>query len=129
MSGWIGASKKNSLESMAYNDNDRAIETARRINMPRVAIIGAGLIGRSWAIVFAQAGWDVALQDAAPGAAEAGLGPVAAGLSELSAAGLVTDAGAAAARVRAAASLADALDGASYVQENTPETVEAKQAI
>jgi 3-hydroxyacyl-CoA dehydrogenase len=29
----------------------------------RVAIIGAGLIGRSWAIVFAGGGFDVALYD------------------------------------------------------------------
>ena len=34
-----------------------------------------------------------------------------------------------AARVRAAKSVADALDGATYVQENVPETVEAKRAI
>ena len=27
--------------------------------MPTVAIVGAGLIGRAWAIVFARAGWDV----------------------------------------------------------------------
>ena len=31
--------------------------------MPRIAVIGAGLIGRSWAIVFARAGWQVALHD------------------------------------------------------------------
>ena len=35
--------------------------------MPRIAVIGAGLIGRSWAIVFARAGWEVALHDAASG--------------------------------------------------------------
>ena len=29
--------------------------------MPRVAIIGSGLIGRAWAMVFARAGWDAAL--------------------------------------------------------------------
>jgi 3-hydroxyacyl-CoA dehydrogenase len=38
--------------------------------MPRVAVIGAGLIGRSWSIVFAGAGWDVALFDAAADAIE-----------------------------------------------------------
>jgi len=32
----------------------------------RVAIIGAGLIGRAWAIVFARAGCDVTLYDANP---------------------------------------------------------------
>lgn len=31
--------------------------------MLRVAIVGSGLIGRSWAVVFARAGYDVALYD------------------------------------------------------------------
>ena len=31
--------------------------------MPSAAIVGAGLIGRSWAIVFARAGWEVRLTD------------------------------------------------------------------
>ena len=43
--------------------------------------------------------------------------------------GLVADPKGSAARVRAAKSVADALDGASYVQENVPETVDAKRAI
>ena len=51
--------------------------------MPRIAVIGAGLIGRSWAIVFAAAGWEVALYDADPQAAEAALGGVADGLADL----------------------------------------------
>lgn len=97
--------------------------------MPRVAMVGAGLIGRSWAIVFASGGWDVALHDAAPGAAEAALGPVAEGLQQLAVQGLIGDAKAAAARVRAAGSLADALDGVSYVQESVAENVDAKRAI
>jgi L-gulonate 3-dehydrogenase len=97
--------------------------------MPRVAMVGAGLIGRSWAIVFSSGGWDVALHDAAPGAAEAALGLVAEGLQQLAAQGLIDDAKAAAARVRAAASLADALDDVSYVQESVAENVDAKRAI
>jgi 3-hydroxyacyl-CoA dehydrogenase len=31
------------------------------------AIVGAGLIGRAWAVVFARAGWQVRLFDAAAG--------------------------------------------------------------
>jgi L-gulonate 3-dehydrogenase len=95
----------------------------------RVAIIGSGLIGRSWAIVFAGGGFDVALYDAAPGVAVAARGLVSEGLDELSAHGLVEDATVAAARVRAATSLADALDGAGHVQESSPETLEEKRAI
>src|SRR5262249_58733063 len=43
--------------------------------------------------------------------------------------GLADDPAGAAARVRVAATVAAALDGASFVQENVPETVEAKRAI
>jgi len=95
----------------------------------RVAIIGSGLIGRSWAIVFAGAGFDVALHDALPGVADSARALVAEGLDELAAHGLLADAEAAAERVRAATSLAEALDGAGHVQENTPETLEAKRAV
>src|ERR1700732_3808922 len=97
--------------------------------MPRVAIIGSGLIGRAWAVVFARAGWDAAMYDAVDGGAATALGLVAEGLDELAKHGLVQDPKGAAARVRAAKSMADALDGASYVQENVPETRDAKRAI
>jgi L-gulonate 3-dehydrogenase len=97
--------------------------------MPRVAIIGSGLIGGAWATVFARAGWDVAMYDAIGGAADKALGLVAEGLDELAKHGLVQEPKGTAARVRAAKSMADALDGASYVQENVPETLDAKRAI
>ena len=77
--------------------------------MPRVAIIGSGLIGRAWAMVFARAGWDAAMYDAVDGVADKALGLVAEGLDELAKHGLVDDPRAAASRIRAAKSLADAL--------------------
>jgi L-gulonate 3-dehydrogenase len=95
----------------------------------RVAVIGSGLIGRSWAIVFAGGGCEVALFDSDATVADKARAFVSEGLDELAAHGLVEDAQAAAARVRTAASVADALDGATFVQENTPETIEAKQEI
>jgi L-gulonate 3-dehydrogenase len=95
----------------------------------RVAMIGSGLIGRSWAIVFAGGGFDVALYDAAPGVADQARDLVSEGLEELSAHDLVEDAKAAVARVRAATSVADALDGAGHVQESSPETLEEKRAL
>jgi len=97
--------------------------------MPRVAVIGAGLIGRSWSIVFARAGWDVALFDAAADAIEPACAMVAGGLAELKDHGLIDDAKAAAKRVRISSSLADALDGAGFVQENTAETMDCKRAV
>src|SRR5256885_16089933 len=97
--------------------------------MPRVANIGSGMIGRAWAMVFARAGWEAAVYDAVEGVADNALGLIAEGLNELAKHGLVDDPRGSAARVRAAKSVADALDGASHVQENVPETVEAKRAI
>ncbi len=97
--------------------------------MPRIAVIGAGLIGRSWAIVFARAGWEVALHDATSDAIEQALATVADSMAELQAHGLVDDAKAAVKRIQKSSSLADALDGASLVQENTLETLDAKRAI
>src|SRR5580692_7607169 len=97
--------------------------------MAKVAVIRAGLIGRAWAMVFARAGWDVALYDAVAGVAEAGLKLVDEGLRALARHGLADDPAGAAARVRAAPDVAAALDQASFVQENVPETVDAKCAI
>jgi 3-hydroxyacyl-CoA dehydrogenase len=79
--------------------------------------------------VFAGAGCRVALHDSVPGVAARAKDLVAEGLRELAAHGLVADADGAAARVRVANDLADALDGADFVQENTPETLAAKRAI
>src|SRR4029077_8991651 len=103
--------------------------TRKEASMPRGAIIGSGLIGRAWAMVFARAGWDAAMYDAVDGVADKALGLIAEGLNELAKHGLVDDPKGSAARVRAAKSVADALDGVSYVQENVPETLEAKRAI
>ena len=97
--------------------------------MPRAAIIGAGLIGRAWSMVFARSGWEAAIYDPVPGAAVEALGLIAAGLAEQAEHGLGKDPQAAAKRVRPARDLADALEGASFVQENAPETVEAKRPL
>jgi L-gulonate 3-dehydrogenase len=96
---------------------------------PHVAVIGAGLIGRSWAIVFAGGGCDVALCDSSAGVAESARALVADGLRDLAEQELISDPKGAHGRVRVATSLADALDGATFVQENTLETIEAKRTI
>jgi L-gulonate 3-dehydrogenase len=95
----------------------------------RVAVIGAGLIGRSWGIVFAAGGFEVALHDTSRDVVDAARVLIGQGLRDLAEHGLLDDPQAAAARVRAAADLADALDGAALVQENLPERIENKRAI
>ncbi|QCK86936.1 3-hydroxyacyl-CoA dehydrogenase [Phreatobacter aquaticus] len=97
--------------------------------MPKVAIVGSGLIGRAWATVFASHGWKTALYDPAPGQGEAAKAHITKNLKELAALGLVKDAKASAANLIVPKDLADALKGCAFVQENGPETVEAKIAI
>ena len=95
--------------------------------MTQVAVIGAGLIGRAWSIVFARAGFEVALWDQFPQAIPPALDFIAERLPELKENGLLEDEPAAVmARIRTAKTLADALRDAVYVQENGPERVEVK---
>ncbi len=93
-----------------------------------VAIIGAGLIGRSWANVFARAGWRVQVWDPSAEQRELAQGQIALSLRELEAHGLVADAKAAAANVHVLHTLKEAVHGADYVQESGPESVEVKLA-
>jgi 3-hydroxyacyl-CoA dehydrogenase len=95
----------------------------------RVAIVGVGLIGRAWAVVFARAGWAVRLFDPHAETLEAAPGLINDELQALARYGLVKDPEAAAGCISIAKGIADALDGAAFVQENGPETVEAKVKI
>lgn len=95
----------------------------------RTACVGSGNIGRSWAMIFAAAGCEVALydQDAeAPSRALAAIGP---GLADLQTQGVIDDAEGALARIRIAASLEDALRDVEYVQESVVENLAVKQEI
>ena len=94
----------------------------------KVAVIGSGLIGRSWAISFSRAGYDVALYDVASGAADTALGFVDAVLADLHRNGLLNghEPNAVRGRIKVAATLADALRDAVHVQENTPERLDTK---
>ena len=97
--------------------------------MSKVAIIGTGLIGRAWAMVFARAGWTAALSDPAPGAVEAALESCRIGLETLAGQGLCADAKGAHSRIVPTASLAEAVSGADHVQENGPEQLDVKRAL
>ena len=98
--------------------------------MTRIAVIGAGLIGRAWSIVFARAGFEVALWDPDAAAVPAARDFIAARLPELADAGLLAEAPAAVlARLRQAATLAEAVAGVAHVQESGPERVADKQAL
>ncbi len=98
--------------------------------MDRIAVVGTGLIGRAWAIVFARAGLPVRLWDKLPGVAEAAVGRIGGSLADLQAAGLLTEPPASiAARIAVAATLAECVAGATHVQENGPERLQPKQEL
>ena len=94
-----------------------------------VAIIGAGLIGRAWAAIFARAGWTVRISDPHVATLHAAPALIAHELASLARHGLCDDPDDAAKRVAICATLANAVEAADFVQENGPETVEAKLAI
>lgn len=98
--------------------------------MTKIAVIGAGLIGRAWSIVFARAGFDVALWDPFPQQVAAAQAFIAERLPELQDAGLLDeDPAAVGARIRPAPSLADAVRDVEHVQENGPERVADKRTL
>lgn len=97
--------------------------------MPTAAIVGAGLVGQGWAIVFARAGWQVRLYDVAADRLAEARELVEQQLHALQAHGLLRDAAGIAVRVRTADTLDAALADASYVQENSPERLDVKRAL
>jgi 3-hydroxyacyl-CoA dehydrogenase len=95
------------------------------------AIVGSGLVGRAWAIAFARAGWRVRIFDADAAAAKRALGTIGDMAADLEAQGLLDKGGAkeAVGRMSIAGSLREALDGAAWMQESTPEDVEVKRRV
>jgi 3-hydroxyacyl-CoA dehydrogenase len=99
--------------------------------MPNIAIVGSGLIGRAWAITFARAGHEIRLYDEVAGQAEKAIAFAREMAAPLEKEGLLEGqtADQVIARIKPAASLEAALDGAAHVQENTPEDVAVKQKV
>jgi L-gulonate 3-dehydrogenase len=99
--------------------------------MAKVALVGAGLIGRAWAISFARAGHEVSLFDSDASAVERALAFVDSALRELQRFDLLEGRTleAVRGRIRVAAELAAALAGAAHVQENAPERIEVKREL
>jgi 3-hydroxyacyl-CoA dehydrogenase len=87
----------------------------------RIGLVGCGLIGRGWAIVFARAGYETLLYDAAAGAAERALAAIDGNLRDLQEIGLVASASAVRARLRACTRLEEAVANVAHVQESVPE--------
>ena len=95
-----------------------------------VAIVGAGFIGRAWAIVFARAGFSVAVYDAVDTALAQCQRLLLENISDLAEHGLISEAPATVlARIRTETTLPAALQGACLVQECAYETLEIKRAV
>ena len=94
-----------------------------------IAVVGSGLIGQAWAIVFARGGHQVRMWDGDPKAVETGIRLIAGQVADLKEAGLIDDPRALLTRISGCKTLEEVLDGAEYVQENLPERVEMKKDI
>jgi 3-hydroxyacyl-CoA dehydrogenase len=94
-----------------------------------VAIVGAGLIGRAWAAIFARAGWNVRLSDPHIPTLRAAPRLIRDELHALARHGLADDPDGAVSRVSIAGSLREAVMDVAFVQENGPEKVEEKLTI
>jgi L-gulonate 3-dehydrogenase len=98
--------------------------------MTNVAVIGAGLIGRAWSIVFARAGFQVALWDQFPLQVTQALAFISDRLPELRAAGLLADEPATVlSRIQPMQSMWESVREAEYIQECGPERVDVKQPL
>ncbi|MCL4186883.1 MAG: 3-hydroxyacyl-CoA dehydrogenase [Rhodobacteraceae bacterium] len=98
--------------------------------MMQAAIIGAGLIGHSWAVVVARAGHRAVLHDADAGALSTAPGRIARALADLDGNGLLDEpADAVAARIAITPDLEEAIAGAAVVHECVPEDLSVKRQM
>jgi 3-hydroxyacyl-CoA dehydrogenase len=93
----------------------------------RIAIVGTGVIGASWAALFLAKGLDVVATDPAPNAETRLREFVASAWPALTRLGLSS--GASQSRLKFTSDLAEALASADLVQENGPERIDFKQKL
>ncbi|HSU99243.1 MAG TPA: 3-hydroxyacyl-CoA dehydrogenase [Roseiarcus sp.] len=95
-----------------------------------VGVVGAGLVGSAWAIVFARAGVAVRAFDASEDVRRTAAKRIRASLEDMAKAGLVDDSvDAICSRVTVVDDLRAAIAEADYVQESVFERVEEKRAV
>lgn len=93
----------------------------------KVAVIGTGVIGASWAVCFLARGFDVTAWDPAPDSHARLLAQVERQWASAQALGLAE--GASTQRLRECATLEEAVTNAGFVQESAPEQVELKRSL
>jgi len=92
-----------------------------------IGIVGAGLVGGGWAIVFARADHPVRIFDASAEQRDGVRDRLATNLDDLQKHGLIDDAAAVLARIEVVDHLAAAVQGVAYVQESVLERVDVKR--
>ncbi|XP_076603167.1 lambda-crystallin homolog [Chaetodon auriga] len=100
--------------------------------MKIISVIGSGLIGRSWAMVFISGGFNVKIYDNQPGQAAKAITEIRRQLEELEEAHMLRGELSAAQQLALLSSyddLAQALEGAFFVQECVFEQLEVKQSV
>ncbi len=97
--------------------------------MPHAAIIGGGIIGSSWALVFARAGWSVGVFARHATVRATLLERVARAATSARAIAPDVSVDDILARITVADTLDQALDGAEWVQESIEENVDTKRAL
>ncbi|XP_053791980.1 lambda-crystallin homolog isoform X2 [Vidua chalybeata] len=102
------------------------------MELSQVAIIGSGLIGRSWAMVFAAGGFKVKLYDIAQEQLTTALENISKQMKEMEKLGVLKGALSAEqqlALISVCTDLKAAVEGATFIQECTPENLELKKKI
>ncbi|XP_046574553.1 lambda-crystallin homolog [Haliotis rubra] len=113
---------------MATQQSDKPTE----LKEEKIAIIGSGLIGRSWAMLFASGGYPVSLFDTDSRQVKDAMTNIQQQLTMLSERGLgrgSLSADVQFSRISASTSLLEAVNNAVYIQECVPERRELKRAV
>ena len=86
----------------------------------KIAVVGAGFIGRSWAMVFSKAGHHVSLYDIDPAALSEAMNLLEINIADLESNGLITSKDDLLGRIQPYKTLEGAVEEAEWVQENAP---------
>ena len=99
--------------------------------MQKIAVVGGGLIGQGWAVVFAQAGYTVAIYDPSEDVRKTVRNTIKQRIADMVSAELVPAflGQKMLEQLTVAHSLEEAVDGVIYVQENGPEQIEIKKKL
>lgn len=110
-------------------NNSSSHTQTKQYSSGNVAVIGAGLIGRGWAIVFARAGWNIRLYDINADTLDIARHAISEQLQMLTDQGLCSDPENLLNSINYESNLEVALEGVDYVQECGPEVLEEKRTL